>query len=182
MVVESGFSVPDGVSFQEAIALTQSLLAHLEQDKVTEAELEQTISALVNSENGARGFFVTYLSDQYLLADALNSAMLRALQTAPDVISPLLVKNLVMSTAMAITHRRNHNESLAEGSDQVRSRTSYLIQALPLPKLQEQAQKMATSLETNSGDYQPFLQRWGYDTEQRQAMWQAIQQLSFNKE
>ena len=176
MVVESGFTVPDRLSFAEAIALTQSLLDRMEQGEIPEASMGQFVQDLVRSENGARGFFVTYLSDPRPLADQPGQVVIDALQTAPEVVSPLLVKNLVMSTAMAMTHRRNQDEAMAQGSAQVRSRTLRLIQSLPLLQLREQAHQLAESIRTGTGDYQPFLERWSYDLEQKQAMKAALEQ------
>ena len=180
MAVESGFTVPDvpnTISFADAIALTQTLLDQLEQGRVAGAALESTVRALVLSENGARGFFVTYLSDDRSLSNQSVDAIIAALQTSPAIVAPLLVKNLTMSTAMAITHRRNQNEAIAVGSDLVRSRTTQLIQRLQLPQLQAEAQQLSWALETKTGAYQTFLERWGYDVEQRQAMQQALEAI-----
>lgn len=168
------FTVPDKLSFDTAISVSQALLDEIEQGNLTEAQIEEAIAALVATENGARGFFVTYLSDPRPLADQPTSTVLNALATAPTVVSPLLVKNLVMSTAMAMTHRRNQNEELAKGSDQVRARSLKLLQHLTFPELKQQAQELATSLKTGHGSYQSFLERWHYDAEQRQAMLQAL--------
>ncbi len=174
MAVESGFTVPEAVSFTEAIALTQTLLDSLNRGDVTAPMLEATVRALVRSENGARGFFVTYLSDDRPLADAPEPAVLAALHTSPAIVAPLLVKNLAMSTAMGMTHRRNHNSLLAMGSDRVRSRTLQLIQQLELPQLQLEARQLLRAIETGAGGYQTFLERWGYDLEQRAAIQQAL--------
>jgi hypothetical protein len=176
MAGESEFTVPDALSFEEAIALTQALLDRIESGSLSEAGVESAIAALVRSENGARGFFVTYLSDPRALADHPTPAIVAALKNVPTVISSLLVKNLAMSTAMAISHRRNQNELQAQGSDQVANRSSRLIQALPLPDLQQQAQLLDQSIHTPGGTYQAFLDRWGYDAEQRQAIHQALEQ------
>jgi hypothetical protein len=176
MVVESVPAVPDGVSFEQAIALTQVLLERMEQGHSSDAELGQSVADLVSSENGARGFFVTYLSDDRPLADAPTPSILEALQKSPGVVSPLLVKNLAMSTAMAIAHRRNQNEELAQGSDRVRSRTLGLIQALQLPQVKQEAAQLAHSIQKSTGDYQAFLQRWQYDSEQKQAIYIVLQQ------
>lgn len=170
----SSFIVPDGLSFQTALSVSQALLDEMEQGNLTESQLGQAIVDLIATENGARGFFVTYLSDPRPLADSPTQTVLDALATSPAVVSPLLVKNLVMSTAMAITHRRNQNEELAKGSDQVKARSLKLLQYLTFPELKQQAQELATSLETGKGRYQSFLERWQYDTEQRQAMLQAL--------
>lgn len=173
MAIES-IQVPEAITFEQAIALTQALLDQWAQGTLPEAEIAATVRDLVSSENGARGFFVTYLSDDRPLADSPTPAVIQALSAAPDVVSPLLVKNLAMSTAMAITHRRNQDDSLAQGSDRVQARTMALLQVLPFPQLREQAQRLVASIATGAGDYHAFLQRWQYDTEQQQAIQQAV--------
>jgi hypothetical protein len=180
MAVESSFTVPDvpdTVSFADAIALTQTLLDGLEQGIVTGVALGSTVRALVVSANGARGFFVTYLSDDRSLDNQSVDAIIAALQTAPTIVSPLLVKNLAMSTAMAITHRRNQDEAMVKGSEQVRSRTTQLIQRLQLLQVEAEAQQLSRAIETKTGAYQTFLERWGYDVEQRQAIQQALEAI-----
>ncbi len=170
----NSFTVPDGLSFETALTVSQTLLDEMDLGKLTEEQVGQAIADLVATENGARGFLVVYLSDGRPLADQPASTVLDALATSPTVVSPLLVKNLVMSTAMAMTHRRNQDEELAQGSDQVKARSLKLLQHLTFPELKQQAQEMATSLKTGRGSYQHFLDRWQYDPEQRQAMLQAI--------
>lgn len=171
MAVESSFT-SDNVSFVDAIAITQALLDDFEQGKT--AAFESTVCALVRSENGARGFFVTYLSDDRPLAAHPTPALLAALQPSPAIVAPLLVKNLAMSTAMTLTHRRHQDETMVQGSERVRSRTAQLIQALQWPQVQAEAQRLLTAIETEKGDYQTFLERWGYDLEQRQAIQQTL--------
>ncbi|MBF2074713.1 MAG: hypothetical protein IGS50_13245 [Synechococcales cyanobacterium C42_A2020_086] len=168
-------SIPESVSFEEAIALTQTLMAQLEQHQLSESELETIVSALVRSENGARGFFVTYLTDDRPLADQPSEAIIRALRSAPAIVAELLVKNLAMSTAMGITHRRNQDDAMAQGSDRVQHRTAALMQQLQLPEITDQARKLQQSVTTGRGDYQTFLDRWGYDAEQRQQIQQVFQ-------
>jgi hypothetical protein len=175
MAAESTFTVPEDVSFQEAIALAQSLLDHMEQGHFSEEEIKQAIAALVATENGARGFFVTYLPDPRPFADHPTSAVIAALETAPGNVTPLMVKNLAMSTAMAIAHRRNQNQELAQGSDQVKTRSARLFKNLQSPQLKTEAQALATTLTTGTGPYEAFLARQHYDQEQQQAIHQALQ-------
>jgi hypothetical protein len=63
---------------------------------------------------------------------------------------------------------------MAQGSEQVRDRTLYLIKAVKLPIVNEKLQKMEKSLTTRQGEYQDFLERWGYDAEQKKVMKSAI--------
>ncbi len=165
--VPDDFSVPAEVSFEQAIAHTQTLLEQMASGAWSDQQISEAIAALVQTPNGARGFFVTYLTDDRPLADHPSLGVIQALQSAPDTVAELLVKNLAMSSAMAIAHRRNHHEPMAQGSDRVRSRTVLLIKALQLPQVAELAQQLHESATTGTGAYQTFLTRWGYDAEQR---------------
>lgn len=168
--------VPEDITFEQAIAFTQSLLTQMKQG-LSEAEIERPIASLVQTQNGARGFFVVYLSDETSLADHPSTSVLQALQSSPEVVSELLTKNLAMSTAMAITHRRNQNEAMAMGSDRVRRRTTNLMRLLQLPEIAQKLEKLRESAVTGAGTYQFFLDRWHYDAEQRQAILQTIDRV-----
>lgn len=166
--------VPEAITFEQAIAFTQSLMTQMQAAQISEPDLEATLTDLLSSANGARGFFVTYLTDDCPLADQPSAAVIRALRSAPTV-PELLVKNLAMSSAMAVAHRRNRNEAMAQGSDRVQARTANLIQQVQMAEVREQATQLCQSAATGSGEYAAFLQRWGYDAEQRQVIEQQMQ-------
>ena len=155
------------MTFEEAIAYTEALLSRKDLD---ESQLESEISALVQTANGARGFFVCFLTGEWQLADVPSNPIIKALQSAPDAIAELLVKNLAMSTAMAIFHRRTDNEEQSQGSDRVARRTAILIEKVELAEVYEIATQMRNSAISNDGNYVSFLERWGYDAEQKQAI------------
>jgi hypothetical protein len=169
--------VPESITFEAAIALTQTLLNRAEQTALNSAEVETTATQLLATPNGARGFFVTYLTDSRPLVETLMPAVLQALQTAPAIASELLVKNLAMSTAMEMTHRRNNNPDLATQSAQVQRRTAALMEQLGFPYFQAEAEALWQGVTVNTGSYAPFLTRWGYDSEQQQAIAQALQSV-----
>jgi hypothetical protein len=170
-------SIPESVTFEEAIALTQSLMSQMTAGELSAPEISQPIAQLVKSENGARGFFVTYLTSDGTLADHPSPEVIQALQSSPDIVTELLVKNLAMSSAQAVTHRRKGNEEMAQGSDRVRSRTISLLEKLKLPQLRERSVALYESATTGEGIYQTFLQRWGYDAQQRQVICEALDQV-----
>lgn len=178
MAILPSLNAPEGINFEEAIALTQSLLSEMEQGTLSESEIEVAIASLVKTMNGARGFFVTYLTDERSLADHPSPAVIEALKSAPEIVSELLVKNVAMSAAMVVHHRRNQNEEMAASSLRVRSRTTHLIQRLQLPVCQDLAKQVLDSALTGEGAFQAFLQRWGYDQEQKQAIGEALEPLS----
>lgn len=168
--------VPEAVTFEQAIAITQSMLSQMEAG-VSDPEIGAAITALVKSENGARGFFVTYLTDSRSLADNPSTTVVQALQSAPEIVAELLVKNLAMSAAMAVTHRRNHNEAMAQQSVRVRLRTTRLIKLVDLPCVYERSLRLWNSASGGEGSDKAFLERWGYDVEQRQVIRQALAQV-----
>lgn len=162
------------LSFPQAIAVTQSLMDKINLHQLSEIEIEQEISSLVSSKNGARGFFVAYLTSEMSLADHPSIGVINGLKSAITMVSDLLIKNLAMSSAMVITHSRNHDPNNLEGSQIVCRRTSNLIQQLQLQSLTEELQKLKTTIATGQGDYQDFLVNWNYDPEQQQAIQKAI--------
>lgn len=168
-------SIPTQVTFEQAIALSQAILAAVAAASSSEMELEAAITALMQSDNGARGFFVTFLTSEFDLADHPTPAVIAGLQTAPQRVADLLTRNLAMSTAMILTHHRQNSPEQAAGSARVQQRTHLLIQQLQLPELATELANLASSLSNSQGTYQAFLARWGYDAEQRQAIATAIQ-------
>jgi hypothetical protein len=92
-------------------------------------------------------------------------------------VAELLVKNVAMSSAMAITHHRSGDEKAAQGSERVRSRTIHLIKQVELPQVRKLALALRESAVTGEGSYKLFLQRWGYDAEQRQVILQVMDQV-----
>ena len=155
------------MTFEEAIAYTEALLSRKDLD---DSQLEAEISTLVQTANGARGFFVCFLTGEWQLADAPSQPIIRALQSAPHAIAELLVKNLAMSTAMVIYHHRVGNEEQAQGSDRVARRTALLIEKVELAEVSEIATQMRNSAISDDGNYASFLEKWGYDAEQKLAI------------
>lgn len=165
---------PNQISFEDAIAETQALLEKMASKSISDSEIQIAITNLVQTQNGARGFFVTYLTDERPFIDSPSTGIIVALRSSPNIVGELLVKNLVMSSASALAHRRNQDEAMVKGSEQVRDRTSSLIKTVKLPIVSEKLQEMEKSLSTGEGEYEAFLERWGYDAEQKKVMKSAI--------
>ena len=161
------------ISFENAIQQTQDLLTQIE--FLDANTITQKLTELVSTENGARGFFVTYLTSDLSYTEYPSLEVITALKTSPILVNELLVKNLAMSTAMVIYHRKQGDEENARGSERVQEKTGQLIKQLLSPELGEKLQQLATSLNTGQGEYQAFLERWGYDDCQRQAIAEIIQ-------
>lgn len=167
------------LSFPEAIDATQSIMNQIESGQMTnQTEIETQIAPLVKSKQGARGFFVAYLTSELPLADAPSEGIINALKSAPNMVGELLVKNVAMSTAMSITHRRNQDEETAKSSEIVARRSINLIEKLDLDLIKEELAKLQTTLAKGEGNYQGFLEKWGYDAEQKEIIGNAIAQIN----
>ncbi len=162
------------VDFMTAIAQTESLMTQIETGNLEAKEIEKAIASLVASKDGARGFFVAYLTSDLTTADNPSIEVINALKSSPYIVSELLVKNLAMSAAMAVTHRRNKDEEKARNSERVCRRSANLIQQINLDLVESKLKELEASVASREGIYQDFLQRWEYDSEQRQAIQQAI--------
>ena len=111
------------------------------------------------------------------MADNPSEGVVNALKTSPEIVSELLVKNLAMSSAMSVTHRRNNDENMAKSSEKVAVRNGNLIK---LTGLELSSQKLAALTQTiinNSGIYQAFLDKWEYDEEQKQTIQKYIESI-----
>ncbi|ACK64325.1 conserved hypothetical protein [Rippkaea orientalis PCC 8801] len=171
------WQVPDNLSNEQAIELAYSLLEQMESNQLTDNEIEQRIIDLAKSKTGARNFLGAYLTSNSNLPDSPSVRVINALKSSPEIVSELMVKNLAMSTTMAITHRRNNDEENAQGSDKVCQRSAKLIKALNLDIIQDELNQLLNSITTGEGEYQAFLERWGYDQEQLQAMATKVTQV-----
>ena len=169
--------IPHDISFEKALQLTETLLEAMENKTLKESEIEEIITTLVSSENGARGFFVTYLTSDKSLADNPTDAVINALKSSPEIVSELLVKNLAMSSAMAITHHRNSDQKAAKGSEKVAQRTAHLIKQVELDLVLDKLYKLKATITQGEGSYAAFLERWGYDQEQKNIIKTHIESL-----
>jgi transcription antitermination factor NusG len=160
------------ISFEEAIAYAEKLL--LNGYELSDLEFQQAIADLISTVNGARGFLVSYMTQDWEIGDRQMQAVIQAIGSVPVPAAELMVKNLSMSTAMAIVHRRAGNESQAQGSDRVTRRSTELIRSTNLDEVKRIAAQMRQSAQTGEGEYAGFLSKWGYDAEQKAAMASAI--------
>jgi hypothetical protein len=167
-------SVPVNIKFDEAIALTQTFLTKLKSNDLTAEKIIDFVSQLVQTANGARGFFVTYLTASEPICDNPHPEIIIALRTHPEIAADLLVKNLAMSTAQQLYHQRRNDREMVASSGMVATRTTKIIQELNLPQIQEMCRELLTTTRTGSGDYSDFLVRWGYDDEQKKAIERVV--------
>ena len=170
----STLTVPANVKFDAAIDLTQSFLAQLKKNELTSSQILEFVSALIQTANGARGFFVTYLTAKDSICDEPQPEIITAIAAHPDIAADLLVKNIAMSTAQQLYHQRRNDSEMMSSSATVAARTTKIIQQLNLLQIQDMCRELVSTIQTGTGSYHEFLTRWGYDDEQKDSIKQTI--------
>lgn len=158
----------ENITFEEAIAFTEEFIEKI--PNMSEQEKELALKSLVKTNTGARGFFVTYLTNENPRVDEFTTGIVQGLASFPEIVGELLVKNMAMSTAMKVYHLRNNDLEMAESSNRVTQRSKKLIEVLNLEIIKTKINQLKNTLETNEGEYQSFIKRFGYDEEQKQAI------------
>ena len=160
-------------SFPQALEIANQWLALWEAGELSDEVLADRVSELVASRDGARGFFVVALAGDSPLMDRLPDPVALVLRAAGEGVVDLSVRNLAMSSAMALQHRRSGDGTMQAGSERVQARSTELLRLLE-PGLVKQ--RLETLLEATGGKGEDvaFLDRWGYDAEQRSAIAAAV--------
>lgn len=160
-------------SFQEAIAQSAEWIALWDKDELSDDVLADLVGQLVQERDGARGFFVVSLTGDSPLMDRLPEVLLHQLRGAGEEVVDLTVKNLAMSTAMCVLHNRNQDADLLDRSLRVQSRSLDLLRRLDSQFVKDRLEQLLKGLEGH-GEDQEFLEKWGYDQEQRKKIEEII--------
>ena len=97
-------------------------------------ELSVQIKDLLSHNDGARGFFVTYLTqlDDVLDASVVPTAVSVAVSSVeePEYVAKLCTMNVIMPTGMILAHKNNNDEINSKNSQTTQRRALCLISSL----------------------------------------------------
>ena len=161
-------------SFQQAMEITAQWLGLWEQGELSDEVLADRVTELVASRDGARGFFVVSLAGDCPLMDRLPEAVVIQLRAAGEGVVDLSVRNLAMSTAMALHHGRSGDPAQQAASERVQLRCTELLRCLEPGMVKLRLESLLAAAQGAPGDDQAFLERWGYDEGQKRAIAAAI--------
>ena len=156
-------------TFEEAIHFAMIWCNAWDREEISDEVLAERVAELLKSSNGARGFFVASLSSESPLMDRLPDPLIFKLTEAKELVIDLAVRNLVMSTAMGIIHKRNRSQDQQSGSERISMRCIDLLRKLDPLSVKKRIETMLEATE-GKGDDVNFLKKWGYDKEQKSAI------------
>jgi hypothetical protein len=164
-------------SFQQAMEITAQWLQLWEHGELSDEVLADRVAELVASRDGARGFFVVSLAGDSPLMDRLPDPVVLALRGGGDGVVDLSARNLAMSTAMTLHHGRSGDAGQRAGSERVQQRCTELLRLLEPAAVKIRLETLLAATD-GQGEDVAFLDRWGYDAEQRRAIAAAVEAVA----
>ncbi len=171
-------STPLEPTFQQAMEITAQWLGLWENGELSDEVLADRVAELVASRDGGRGFFVVSLAGDCPLMDRLPEPLVMQLRAAGAGVVDLTARNLAMSTAMALHHQRAGDAGQQAGSERVRLRCTELLRQLESVAVKDRLETLLAAARDDQGEDVAFMQRWGYDAEQRAAIAAAIEAVA----
>lgn len=179
-----GNGTPPTPSFPQAMEIAAQWIGLWDAGELSDEVLADRVGALVASRDGARGFFVVGLTGEAPLLDRLPEPLVVALRQAGPGVVDLTARNLAMSTAMVLHHRRSGDREHQAGSERVQLRSTELLRHLEPEAVKQRLEPLLAAAAEDGGtegavaEDRAFLDRWGYDAEQRQAIAAAIEAVA----
>ena len=161
-------------TFEQAMNASMLWCNAWENEELSDEVLAERVAELLVSRDGARGFFVISLASDCPLMDRLPDPLLLQLRAAGEIIIDLTVRNLAMSTAMATHHKRKGNFDQQASSERITSRTHELLRSLEPNQVKSRLETLLKATTKGEGIDSHFLDKWGYDQEQKEAITASI--------
>ena len=171
-------ATPPEPTFQQAMEITAQWLGLWENGELSDEVLADRVAELVASRDGARGFFVVSLAGDCPLMDRLPEVLVAQLAAAGDGVVDLSARNLAMSTAMALHHQGAGDSAQQGASERVAARCTELLRLLPSEAVRLRLETLLAAAAHNQGDDVAFLERWGYDAQQKAAIAAAVEAVA----
>lgn len=168
-------------SFMECVDHTVTILRGGNEETEEEGlsgQQAELLHTMVGTSNGARGVLVSVLSDPRVTVadgDGVSELAERVLlgwsegSEEQGRVRDLLVKNVFMSSSMALLYSRQGDEEKREGSELTRERAVRVTRAVRKGDagVRGVGLEMVAGAEEGKGRFVGFLGKWGYDEGQK---------------
>ena len=163
-------------TFKEAMQVSMLWCESWENDEISDEVISDQIGELIKTVDGARGFFVVSLSIDCPLMDRLPDALIYQLRHSGEIVVDLTVKNLAMSSAMIVKHRDN-KDPLEIQSKRIKNRCIELLKLLDSSLVKKRLDVLLDAIKGSGRDLK-FLDKWGYNQDQINAISESIYQIA----
>ena len=152
-------------SFTQAINISAKWCKEWGEDLLSEEVLADRIAELIQTRNGLRGFFAYALSDKdCFLLDKLPFSLIYKLNESGDVVAEIVVKNLIMSSAQIIIHRRDNNHEYEKKSENISNRCKAILRLLETKSVTKSVNQVTRNLDNMGNSFDTSVK---YDSEQK---------------
>jgi len=159
-------------SFTQAINISAQWCKEWSEDLLSEEVLADRIAELTKTRNGLRGFFAYALSDKdCCLLDELPFSLIYKLNEGGGVVAEIVVKNLIMSSAQIIIHRRDNNHEYEMKSENISDRCKAILRLLETKLVTKIVNQVFRDLDTMGNSFNKSVK---YDSEQKEFMKKQI--------
>ena len=163
-------------TFKEAMQATMIWCKSWENDEISDEVFSDRIGELIKTVKGARGFFVVSLSIDCPLMDRFPDALIFQLRNSGEIVVDLTVKNLAMSSAMIITHRKNKDTQEIQ-SERIKLRCIELLKLLDSIQVKKRLDVLLEATKGIGTDLK-FINKWNYNDEQINAISESIYEVA----
>ena len=163
-------------TFKEAMHASIIWCRSWENDEISDEVISDRIGELIKTVEGARGFFAVSLSLDCPLMDRFPDPLIFQLRSAGEIVVDLTVKNLAMSSAMIITHRINKDPQGFQ-SERIKIRCIELLKLLDSTQVKKRLDVLLEATKGSGTDLK-FLNKWGYNDEQINAISESIYEVA----
>ncbi len=153
-------------SFTQAINISAQWCREWGEDLLSEEVLADRIAELIKTKSGLRGFFAYALSDKdCFLLDKLPFSLIFKLSEGGDAVTDMVVKNLIMSSAQIIIHRRDKNHEYEIASEQISDRCKAILRLLETKSVTKFVNQVLRDLDDMGNSFDNSVK---YNTEQKE--------------
>ena len=153
-------------SFTQAINISAKWCKEWGEDLLSEEVLADRIAELIKKKNGLRGFFAYALSDKdCLLLDKLPFSLIFKFNESGDAVVEIVVKNLIMSSAQIIIHRRDNNHEYQKTSENISDRCKAILRLLETKSVTKSVNQVLRDLDEMGNSFDNSIK---YNSEQKE--------------
>ena len=153
-------------TFTQAINISAQWCKEWGDDLLSEEVLADRIAELIKTKNGLRGFFAYALSDKdCFLLDKLPFSLIYKLNEGGDDVAEIVLKNLIMSSAQVIIHKRDNNLEYEITSENISDRCQAILRLLETKSVTKSVNQVFRDLDNMGNSFDNSVK---YDSEQKE--------------